>query len=1195
MRRTRLVLRPSDFGEFELHNNCAILLRRKAAESSETTRERKRVENEAAQTGGGDGAPGLTNMQRGNQFENQVIKCLREQLGVDAVITPPCRDLGCPSMNNCSSLQALEGFVLEAQKKSAGGGTERYYEQVHVRPPADVSLLGLAGGAESGLVLSAGYADLIRIAGGGDGTVTVEIIDIKYSKCAKVSHERQIALYALYLQQTLSPAVLSAITTWSGSVWLPTAHPSRHVPISGGSTQTESLTGVAILVHSVPFDISARMQDVSAFVSATLPGVLAVPTTASRVAGGEWDTFYGDIEDAWAYTPSCGLCPYTDSCTAMAELRGASPRRDLPPAFVAPHHPQVAPVGPRRPTRGWEALFALTIVDAATGREWPVDLAVLAVADQQKAYDGAILSIHLAFPDPNDPPRIFALPGDEEKLRRALAQRAELKWQCLVTTALAKRQLVQLLQLIDCPAREHWREALESMPLEVPTVNWKPQVLKDNMFVFSDLFNALFSFAWCGWGASKAPVALMVRIMLRRRELDPPADAHCVSPSELLSASAGLLELPLEAVLFLWGRSGRSTAECAKSSNYLKARAAAAGDRDQAQEFLAHLLLYAHQEQLTDNWTHSYTAAAVATVGDQTAARGARTKADKAFSYVIGGVADLVANNTFMSGACHGKKAITISCTVVYPRAADSQVPVTHFGGKLSIPIDGGPSKAAPTLSVGWDLRIPSGTDILLLPCGEYMGRLADMARDFAGLASGTRFTLLPYLLPHTRGFTTAEATRPLTHDLPATIKDRFRVGGFEASHEQKEALAHVCSDAPVSVVWGPPGTGKTATTASVMEALIAMNPQRRILVTATTNNALTVMEEALRSGGSATVCNLQDDKQLHKRSCSQVVLGTFYKIFSKLVKEPGSWEPFDYLVIDEASMYPVPMATLVGQLLFAEQHKIILAGDLLQLQCIVPDVAQGCRVKDRRWEHLCGSILQALFAGAGHEPLPCLSELCPHIRRNGLPSHVVQLRRSFRSVPSLVSLIACLYPTGLVAHRVESSGGVAQTSIYVCTVPRGQSETSVVAGIIANELETAQQPPVIFACCPHRKQRALISEAVRRHPPSTGKPPRVDTTECFQGAECDVAVLCYAEGVKETTDFGFQLFRMNVAMSRARQKVILVLDEAKYALLKHQPRGATPFYSAPGDRSMALEGWSLLQEIVRRGEVLKRDGRGGG
>jgi len=172
-------------------------------------------------------------------------------------------------------------------------------------------------------------------------------------------------------------------------------------------------------------------------------------------------------------------------------------------------------------------------------------------------------------------------------------------------------------------------------------------------------------------------------------------------------------------------------------------------------------------------------------------------------------------------------------------------------------------------------------------------------------------------------------------------------------NESQLEAVAkclNLTDDNYFFLIHGPPGTGKTTTIAELVTQLLLSN--KNVLITSHTNvavdNALEklidVLKETtrhdlskimLRLGMNAkllpairpllgTINNIRDLKSW------KVVGSTLTKAGMYTLRRDFDWDhpPFDYVIIDEASMVNIPM-TLVG-MVFGK--KLILVGDHLQL-----------------------------------------------------------------------------------------------------------------------------------------------------------------------------------------------------------------------------------------------------------------------
>jgi len=172
-------------------------------------------------------------------------------------------------------------------------------------------------------------------------------------------------------------------------------------------------------------------------------------------------------------------------------------------------------------------------------------------------------------------------------------------------------------------------------------------------------------------------------------------------------------------------------------------------------------------------------------------------------------------------------------------------------------------------------------------------------------------------------------------------------------NESQQKAVAHclnLTNDNYFFLIHGPPGTGKTTTISELVLQLLKRN--QRILITSHTNiavdNALEKAIEALKETKEHDIRHLVLRLGINAKLLPNIrpLLGNIrnfedlksYKIVGSTLTKAGlytlhsnfDWNnpPFDYVIIDEASMASIPL-TLVG-MVFGK--KIILVGDHLQL-----------------------------------------------------------------------------------------------------------------------------------------------------------------------------------------------------------------------------------------------------------------------
>src|SRR5690606_27644327 len=77
----------------------------------------------------------------------------------------------------------------------------------------------------------------------------------------------------------------------------------------------------------------------------------------------------------------------------------------------------------------------------------------------------------------------------------------------------------------------------------------------------------------------------------------------------------------------------------------------------------------------------------------------------------------------------------------------------------------------------------------------------------------------------------------------------KVNLSALQLNEKQKEAVQNIIDAEHVSIVHGPPGTGKTTTLVAAIEQLIAQNAGT-ILVTAPSNTAVDLLTEKLDAKG---------------------------------------------------------------------------------------------------------------------------------------------------------------------------------------------------------------------------------------------------------------------------------------------------------------------------------------------------------
>lgn len=155
-------------------------------------------------------------------------------------------------------------------------------------------------------------------------------------------------------------------------------------------------------------------------------------------------------------------------------------------------------------------------------------------------------------------------------------------------------------------------------------------------------------------------------------------------------------------------------------------------------------------------------------------------------------------------------------------------------------------------------------------------------------------------------------------------------------SDEHQQAALKMVLQQGLSIITGGPGTGKTYTLARIIAALNQTIPDIRIAMAAPTGKAAQRMQEALQnsfndpklleSGLITDELRNQTTQTLHR------LLGMGNRQIARF--HPKQPLPYDVIVVDEASMLDLNLATLLFEAV-PEQCRLILLGDANQLASV--------------------------------------------------------------------------------------------------------------------------------------------------------------------------------------------------------------------------------------------------------------------
>jgi len=442
---------------------------------------------------------------------------------------------------------------------------------------------------------------------------------------------------------------------------------------------------------------------------------------------------------------------------------------------------------------------------------------------------------------------------------------------------------------------------------------------------------------------------------------------------------------------------------------------------------------------------------------------------------------------------------------------------------------------------------------------------------------------------------------------LKATLEARYRSRSEpEPDTHQWGAWEHALTRR-LTLIWGPPGTGKSRTLGAVLDAVALDACQRsqrlRILLTAQTYTAVDnvlapfvtrsgggVPTFRVRSGASPSAwaagtpmdVNTDDAGDMNRLTSAlttrgPVVVGATPQQVQKIIDAisgSAAAPAFDFVVIDEAGQMDVAHALLVLAGV-TDGTQIVVAGDPLQL----PPIHQVD--PPTTLTHDVGPIYS--FYREKHQVPECVlltnyrsnAEIVDLARYAGYPPGFTSNQPALRlpGVPGNPAAAPAGWPASIAWDPAYGALADRDHPVMCVTYPEGvagqwnQFEadlTTGVAALLADRLgpHLATQPPEwlwsdgLGVVTPHRAQRSLIRAGLQTAFPgysSAVVDAAVDTVERFQGQERWVIVASYAVGdpdtISEEAEFLQNLNRFNVLATRAKGKVIVIVSEE---LLSH-------------------------------------------
>ncbi|MBB6004090.1 AAA domain-containing protein [Arcicella rosea] len=426
----------------------------------------------------------------------------------------------------------------------------------------------------------------------------------------------------------------------------------------------------------------------------------------------------------------------------------------------------------------------------------------------------------------------------------------------------------------------------------------------------------------------------------------------------------------------------------------------------------------------------------------------------------------------------------------------------------------------------------------------------------------------------------------------------------------QNEAVNKILSANELAIVHGPPGTGKTTTLIQAIKALIQKDNQK-ILVVAPSNTAVDLLSEklheeglnVLRVGNPAKVNEKQlaltldhkmadhsmirEAKKLKKQAQEYKNMAHKYKrsfgkserdqrklLFDeahKIMKEVGNTE--QYIIDDLVAKAQVITATLVGATHYTIRNlkfdTVIIdeAGQALEPACWIPILKAQKVILAGDHCQLSPTIKSSEAAKAGLNVT--LFEKCIALH----PESVTLLAEQYRMHEQIMGYSSqVFYQNKLKAHSSVANHTLKSDNtplLFIDTAGcgfeekiEGTSSTNPEEAallmrhlcLFSDELALEYKPekfPTVAIISPYKQQINLLKEQLAHTPALqifTDKI-SVNTIDSFQGQERDIVYISMTRSNAEgAIGFLSDIRRMNVAMTRARKKLVIIGDSATLA-----------------------------------------------
>lgn len=423
------------------------------------------------------------------------------------------------------------------------------------------------------------------------------------------------------------------------------------------------------------------------------------------------------------------------------------------------------------------------------------------------------------------------------------------------------------------------------------------------------------------------------------------------------------------------------------------------------------------------------------------------------------------------------------------------------------------------------------------------------------------------------------------------TLKEVNLITEFDLNPSQAEAFKSTFKK-PLTLIWGPPGTGKTDTLSKILIGWLLRKDKKNINILIGSNNynaidnlikKLLEQDDSIdnifrvRSTGRETLphknvididASTKKDRErlfnlLNNSTKNQIVASTWKQLINITKKENEVYHQkwFDLIIIDEASQVPVTNALAYFLLAKKEAH-FILAGDPKQLGPIYTyKIEEENYLYDNIFTYYSEkfSIPQEQLTISYRCNNPIIQWPAERFYINNYKSanptrsldhQVTCLETKPDDWPenllwhsSLYTLCNPEHPISILIHddKVSTLSNTFESDIITSLV--------YVYNSLYNECEDIFWSKKIGIVTPHRAQVSSIRNNISSTLSFSDEIIAVDSVDKFQGDEREVILSSYSVSDKDfissEEEFILNSKRFNVTLTRAKSKFILIISQS--------------------------------------------------